>query len=29
LGMDDGLYEVDVFWPQAARLGQPQADERA
>ena len=27
--MDDATQEIDVFWPQAARLRQAQPDERA
>ena len=27
--MDDATQEIDVFWPQAARFGQTQPDERA
>jgi hypothetical protein len=27
--MDHSAHEIDVFWPQAARLGQAQADKRA
>jgi hypothetical protein len=26
--MDDATQEIDVFWPQTARLGQAQPDER-
>ena len=26
--MDHSPYEIDVFWPQAARLSQAQADKR-